>query len=54
VPDKEIVERKFVQLSGIQPKTARSYLNQLANQYRPGDIIANTPANRAMMPGQVG
>jgi hypothetical protein len=53
-PGQEIVERKFTQLSNIQPKTAQSYLNQLARQYPPGARIANTPANRAAFPGMIG
>jgi hypothetical protein len=53
-PGQEIVERKFTQLSDIQPETAQGYLNQLANQYPPGARIADTPANRASMPGLIG
>lgn len=38
-PGEEIVSRKYTQLSEIQPKTARSYLDEIVNKYEPDTII---------------
>ncbi|MFF5626905.1 hypothetical protein [Microbacterium sp. LWH10-1.2] len=49
IPDQEVVSRKNTQLSGIEPSTANSYLNELVNKYglrRDDIVIADTPSNR--------
>jgi hypothetical protein len=44
----EIVSRKFTQVSDIQPKTAKGYVDELLRKYQPGSEIVNpvkgTPA----------
>ncbi|MGP4001327.1 WXG100 family type VII secretion target [Streptomyces sp. 8N706] len=39
VPGKEIVSRKHTQMAGVDPKTARSYLDEIINKYEPDTII---------------
>ncbi|HEU5470964.1 MAG TPA: hypothetical protein VFV67_09955 [Actinophytocola sp.] len=46
VPGEEIVSRKHTQLADVQEQTAKGYLNELANTYGPGTIVADTPTNR--------
>lgn len=49
IPDQEVVSRKNTQLSGIEPSTANSYLNELVNKYglrRDDIVIADTPSNQ--------
>jgi len=38
-PRKEIVSRKFTQLSDIKPETAKSYINEIDSKYAPGEGI---------------
>ncbi|GAU70709.1 hypothetical protein SSP35_22_00120 [Streptomyces sp. NBRC 110611] len=38
-PGKEIVSRKHAQLSEVEPKTARSYLDEITNKYEPDTVI---------------
>ncbi|KUL09850.1 hypothetical protein P4T50_18825 [Bacillus paralicheniformis] len=40
-PNKEIVSRKFTQLSEVQEKTAKSYLNEITKKYSSGSKISN-------------
>lgn len=47
VPRKEIVERKNTQLSEIDEKTAKSYIDSLRRKYKAGQEIGDTPKNRA-------
>lgn len=53
VPGQEIVERKFSQLGEIKPETAQGYVRSL-DKYPPGQIVADTSANRASRPELVG
>ena len=46
VPDKEIVSRKYTQLSEVSEETAIRYLKELSDKYAPGSIIADVPSNR--------
>ena len=46
VPDKEIVSRKYTQLSEVSEETAIRYLKELKDKYSPGSIIADVPSNR--------
>ena len=46
VPDKEIVSRKYTQLSEVSEETAIRYLKELLDKYAPGSIIADVPSNR--------
>ncbi|MEE1940518.1 hypothetical protein V1L54_14070 [Streptomyces sp. TRM 70361] len=39
VRGKEIASRKYTQLSEIQTKSAKDYLNELADKYKPGEVI---------------
>jgi regulator of RNase E activity RraB len=41
IPGKAIIERKATDLSKIDPKTAKSYIDQLSNKYKEGMEIAN-------------
>ncbi|MFD3596235.1 hypothetical protein ACFWU5_26240 [Nocardia sp. NPDC058640] len=50
---REIVSRKFTQLSEIQPDTAIKYLRELTTKYGPGTRIANTPSNASQLPSYV-
>ena len=43
---KEIVSRKYTQLSEISEKTAIGYLKELSEKYSPGSVIADVPSNR--------
>ena len=43
---KEIVSRKYTQLSEISEKTAIGYLKELLEKYSPGSVIADVPSNR--------
>ena len=45
VPNKEIVSRKYTQLSEVSEETAIRYLKELEEKYAPGSIIANVPSN---------
>jgi hypothetical protein len=45
-PGREIVERKYTQLSEVKPETAKDYINSLRNKYEPGQLIGDTPKNR--------
>lgn len=47
VPRKEIVERKNTQLSEIDEKTAKGYIDSLRRKYKAGQEIGDTPKNRA-------
>jgi hypothetical protein len=51
VPGAEIVSRKDTQLAGIQPRTARGYIDNLVDQYGPGTAIDDVPSNNAQLPG---
>lgn len=46
VPNKEIVSRKYTQLSEVSEETAIRYLKELSDKYAPGSIIADVPSNR--------
>ena len=46
VPGKEIVSRKYTQLSEVSEETAIRYLKELSDKYAPGSIIADVPSNR--------
>ena len=46
VPGKEIVSRKYTQLSEVSEETAICYLKELSDKYAPGSIIADVPSNR--------
>ncbi|WP_067964114.1 polymorphic toxin-type HINT domain-containing protein [Nocardiopsis trehalosi] len=50
IPGREIVSRKYTQLSEIQESTAFNYLRELARDYGPGTPIADTPTNRRDLP----
>ena len=45
VPNKEIVSRKYTQLSEVSEETAIRYLKKLTDKYASGLIIANVPSN---------
>ena len=45
VPNKEIVSRKYTQLSEVSEETAIRYLKELEDKYSPGSIIADVPSN---------
>ncbi|GGA28775.1 ribonuclease YeeF family protein [Psychrobacillus lasiicapitis] len=44
-PNKEIVSRKFTQLSEVQEKTAKSYLNEITKKYPSDSKISNGTFN---------
>jgi hypothetical protein len=46
-PGREIVERKYSQLSKVSPKTAKSYIDSLRQKYAPGETISDSAKNRA-------
>ena len=46
VPGKEIVSRKYTQLSEVSEETAIRYLKELSDKYAPGSVIADVPSNR--------
>ena len=46
VPNKEIVSRKYTQLSEVSEETAIRYLKELKDKYSPGSIIADVPSNK--------
>ena len=46
VPNKEIVSRKYTQLSEVSEETAIRYLKELEEKYAPGSIIADVPSNK--------
>ena len=46
VPNKEIVSRKYTQLSEVSEETAIRYLKELSEKYAPGSVIADVPSNR--------
>ena len=41
---REIVSRKFTQLSQVQESTAIGYIREAATKYQPGSVIANVPS----------
>lgn len=41
---REIISRKFTQLSQIQESTAIAYIREAANKYSPGTSIPNVPS----------
>lgn len=43
---KEIVSRKYAQLSEITEETAIRYLKELKDKYSPGAVIADVSSNR--------
>ena len=45
VPGKEIVSRKYTQLSEVSEETAIRYLKELSDKYAPGTKIADVPSN---------
>ena len=45
VPNKEIVSRKYTQLSEVSEETAIRYLKELSEKYAPGTKIADVPSN---------
>ncbi len=49
--NKEIVSRKFTQLSEVQEKTAKSYLNEITKKYPSGSKISNGPFNPNALKG---
>ncbi|AJI22211.1 ribonuclease YeeF family protein [Priestia megaterium] len=50
-PNKEIVSRKFTQLSEVQEKTAKSYLNEITKKYSSGSKISNSTFNPNALKG---
>ncbi|MGG4511722.1 hypothetical protein ABEP00_18240 [Heyndrickxia sporothermodurans] len=50
-PNKEIVSRKFTQLSEVQEKTAKSYLNEITIKYSSGSKISNGTFNPNALKG---
>ena len=46
VPGKEIVSRKYTQLSEVSEETAIRYLKELSDKYAPGSVIADVPSNK--------
>jgi hypothetical protein len=54
VPDVVIASRKFSQLAAVQAETAVGYLREAASKYSPGEVIADTPHNRAHFPDLIG
>ncbi|MGW6663697.1 ribonuclease YeeF family protein [Peribacillus sp. NPDC055009] len=50
-PNKEIVSRKFTQLSEVQEKTAKSYLNEITKKYPSGSKISNGSFNPNALKG---
>ena len=50
----EIVSRKNTQLAEIPPEYAEEYVNEFLDKYGPGNVIADTPANRALCPELIG
>ncbi|WCF09245.1 hypothetical protein NDS46_04915 [Paenibacillus thiaminolyticus] len=51
VPDKEIVSRKFSQLSEVKESTAIGYLRELTQKYSSGSKISNSPFNPNALKG---
>ncbi|MBG9795714.1 hypothetical protein ABD76_25930 [Paenibacillus dendritiformis] len=51
VPNKEIVSRKFTQLSEVKESTAISYVRELAQKYSSGSKISNGPFNPNALKG---
>lgn len=51
VPNKEIVSRKFTQLSEVKESTAISYVKELAQKYSSGSKISNSPFNPNALKG---
>ncbi|WP_246141089.1 hypothetical protein [Bacillus marasmi] len=51
VPNKEIVSRKFTQLSEVQERTATSYLNEITKKYPSGSTISNGTFNPNALKG---
>ncbi|PEP21956.1 type VII secretion protein [Bacillus wiedmannii] len=49
--NKEIVSRKFTQISEVQEKTAKSYLNEITKKYPSGSKISNGPFNPNALKG---
>jgi hypothetical protein len=45
-PKEEIVSRKETQLSDIQPKTAKAYIDEAVKKYSPGTKLADVPSNK--------
>ena len=43
---REIISRKYAQLSAISERTAKRYIDELATRYRPGTMIADVPSSR--------
>ncbi|MDV2884714.1 LXG domain-containing protein [Alkalihalophilus pseudofirmus] len=50
-PNKEIVSRKFTQLSEVQEKTAKSYLNEITKKYSSGSKISDSTFNPNALKG---
>lgn len=51
VPNKEIVSRKFTQLSEVKESTAISYVRELAQKYSSGSKVSNGPFNPNALKG---
>ena len=51
VPNKEIVSRKFTQLSEVKESTAISYVRELAQKYSSGSKVSNGPFNPNVLKG---
>ncbi|WCN36402.1 hypothetical protein [Aneurinibacillus uraniidurans] len=51
VPNKEIVSRKFTQLSEVKESTAIGYLRELTKKYSSGSKISNGPFNPNALKG---
>jgi len=49
IPRKEIISRKFTQLSEVTVSTAKKYLDEMVEKYRPGTPIKNTARNAEAM-----
>jgi hypothetical protein len=47
IPGREIVERKYSQLSQVKEETAKGYIDSLRSKYKVGEVIGDTPKNRA-------
>ncbi|WP_249260865.1 hypothetical protein [Virgibacillus pantothenticus] len=50
-PSREIVSRKYTQLSEVQEKTAKSYLNEIIKKYSSGSKISNGTFNPNALKG---
>ncbi|MFL6073717.1 MAG: hypothetical protein ACJ73S_10015 [Mycobacteriales bacterium] len=54
IPAEAIVSRKHTQLAEVQIETAIGYLRELDRKYSANETLADTPRNRAQLPGEIG